>query len=152
MLSQRKHSSRPRPPQRRGAAVVEMAFVMPVFVGIVLGIIEFGRGMMVGQVVTNAAREGARNAVIDGSTNATVESFIKTYLQNAVGPGGGSASVTITITPATGNQNPGNSLSNARSKDLIQVRVSVPFNQVSYIGGKYLKDHNLVGSCSMRHE
>ena len=38
----------------RGAAAVEMALVMPIFVSVVMGIIEFGRGMMVGQIVTNA--------------------------------------------------------------------------------------------------
>ena len=42
---------------RRGAALVEMALVLPIFFGVVLGIVEFGRAMMVSQMVTNAARE-----------------------------------------------------------------------------------------------
>src|SRR5690606_33312307 len=69
-----------RPPhrkQRRGAALVEAALVLPVFVGVTLGIVEFGRAMMIGQLVTNAAREGARLAIIEGSTNSDVEASVR---------------------------------------------------------------------------
>ena len=36
-----------------------MAFVLPVFFTVILGMVELGRGIMVEQLVTNAAREAA---------------------------------------------------------------------------------------------
>src|SRR5438046_2996127 len=69
---------------RRGVALVEMALVLPIFITVVLGIVEFGRAMMVSQLVTNAAREGARLSIIDGTTNTDVQSRITTFLQNAI--------------------------------------------------------------------
>lgn len=44
----------------RGSAMVEMALVLPVLVVLVVGLVEFSRVLMVQQVITNAAREGAR--------------------------------------------------------------------------------------------
>jgi hypothetical protein len=71
--SQMQRTARTQRSGRRGASVVEMAIVLPVFMMVVMGIIEFGRGMMVGQLVTNAARYGARLAAIDGSSYSSVE-------------------------------------------------------------------------------
>ncbi|MCA9071736.1 MAG: pilus assembly protein, partial [Planctomycetaceae bacterium] len=68
---------------REGTALVEMALVLPIFVAVTLGIVEFGRAMMVGQLVTNAAREGARLGIIDGSTNAEVRTSIEQFLQQS---------------------------------------------------------------------
>jgi Flp pilus assembly protein TadG len=142
----------PRQQDRRGAAMVEMAFVLPIFLLVVLGIIEFGRAMMVGQLVTNASREGARLAILDGSTNSQVEQAIRDFLQASLNVSGDAVNVTITITPAPGNSTSGNSLSDAQSRDLITVRVEVPFGQVNYIPSKHLQNAMLVGQTSMRHE
>lgn len=140
--------------RRRGAAMVEMAVVLPVFLMVVMGIIEFGRGMMISNLVTNAAREAARAAVLDGSTNAAVTSAARTFLRSAISSNltDTDIPVTITITPATGNTDPGNVLANCNSRDLISVQVSIPFNKVALIPGDYLAGKNLVGKSSMRHE
>lgn len=137
--------------RRRGAAIVEMAVCLPVLVTIVLGIIEFGRGMMVGELVNNAAREGARLAIVTGSTNTEVTDVVKNFL-DAAGVNSQYVSVTITVTAAAGNPNPGNQVGSAKTRDLCSVQVQVPFNRVSFIPGKYLKDKQLRGTCSMRHE
>jgi hypothetical protein len=47
---------------QRGAALLEMAFTLPLLLLISVGIFEFGRAFEVWQVLTNAAREGARVA------------------------------------------------------------------------------------------
>lgn len=138
--------------KRRGAAIVETAIVLPVFLAVTLGIVEFGRAMMVGQLVTNAAREGARLAVIDGSTNSSVETSIKDFLTQAAGTSASDVTVTITITPAAGNPNPGNNLASSRTKDVIAVKVEVPFNKVSYVTGNYLDGKKLIAQSTMRHE
>ena len=45
---------------RLAAAAVEFAVVAPVFLLLVFGMIEYGRMVMVYQILTNASREGAR--------------------------------------------------------------------------------------------
>ncbi len=139
--------------RRRGAVAVEMALVLPIFCTMVFGIIEFGRGFMVSQLVTNSAREGARQAIVDGSTNSAVTTSIQTFLTSTCGVATADVSVTITVTPATGNPaNPTNSLAACLSKDLIAITVVVPFNKVSLLTGNYLTGKNLTGKASMRHE
>lgn len=51
----------------RGQALVEMALVLPLLLLILFGTIEFGRVLNQYLVVTAAAREGARAAVVGGS-------------------------------------------------------------------------------------
>ena len=134
--------------KRRGAALVEMAMVLPVFVTIILGVIEFGRAMMVGQLVTNAAREGARLATLNGTTNQMVQSEVTSSLAATVGTSTGNISVTI----SNANPSSGNTLTNAVTDDLITVNVSIPFTSISYLTPAYLGGKNLTGICSMRHE
>jgi len=57
---------------RRATAAVEFAIVAPVFLLMVFGMIEYGRMVMVQQIITNAPREGARTAVLAGATTSSV--------------------------------------------------------------------------------
>lgn len=139
-------------PHRRGASLVEMALVLPIFVAVTLGIVEFGRAMMVGQLITNAARQGVREAIVDGSTNAAVTTSIKSFLQSSVGVAPGDVTVQITVTEEAGNPAAGNEVANASAKDLVTVHVSVPFSKVHFVPGKYLEGKNLAGQAAMRHE
>ena len=52
-----------------GAQLVEFALVLPLLLLVVLGIAEFGFIFQRYEVVTNAAREGARMAVLPGYTD-----------------------------------------------------------------------------------
>jgi Flp pilus assembly protein TadG len=54
-----KHRRDPRDRQR-GVAAVEFALVLPLFLTMVLGAIDWGWFFYIDQLVTNAAREGAR--------------------------------------------------------------------------------------------
>ena len=47
-----------------GASVVEFAFVLPLLLVIVFGIVEFGTLLYNQQVITNASREGARAGIV----------------------------------------------------------------------------------------
>ena len=44
----------------RGAAMVEMALVLPIVILLFLGMVDFGRALFLYNNLTNAAREGAR--------------------------------------------------------------------------------------------
>jgi len=55
----------------RGVAAAEFALLLPVFLLILFGIIEFGMIMYGREVVTNAAREGARAGIVQGPPKRT---------------------------------------------------------------------------------
>ena len=125
--------------RRRGAAAVEFAIVLPVFVTLVFGMIEYGRMVMVQQVITNASREGARRAVLDGATTSAVQSSVATYLTNASISG---SSTTVSPNPST-----------AASGDPIAVTVSIPFSSVSWLPSPmFLGGKTLSASTTMRRE
>jgi len=48
----------------RGAAAVEFALILPILLLLIGGIVDFGRAFFTQVVITNAAREGARAAVV----------------------------------------------------------------------------------------
>ena len=64
----------------RGAALIEAAVTVPLILLISVGIFEFGRAYQTQQVLTNAAREGARVAVIEGTTDADVRTRVRDYV------------------------------------------------------------------------
>jgi len=68
----------------RGTALIEMAFTLPLLLLISVGIIEFGRAFQTWQILTNAAREGARVAVLPGYSDAMVTSRVQQYVQAGV--------------------------------------------------------------------
>jgi Flp pilus assembly protein TadG len=63
-----------------GAALIEAAFVLPLLLFVSIAIIEFGRAFQTWQVVTNAAREGARVAVLPGITDEAIKARVKEYM------------------------------------------------------------------------
>jgi Flp pilus assembly protein TadG len=73
----------------RGQALVETALILPVLLMLVLGILEFGRAWNTKQVITDAAREGARLAVVYNPDvdQADVEAAIATALSRSGIPG-----------------------------------------------------------------
>ncbi len=66
-----------------GQSLAEFAILLPVLMGVVIGIFEFGRAWNIDQVLTNAAREGARLAVIETSSEGDVIEAVETALTNA---------------------------------------------------------------------
>ncbi len=57
--------TRPRHTRRRGITVVESALVLSVFMMLLFGMFEYCRFLMVLHVTNNAARDGARYAVVN---------------------------------------------------------------------------------------
>lgn len=54
--------------RRRGATLVEFAMVMPLFLLFLFSIFEYGRYLMMHQILHNAARDAARWGVVRGSS------------------------------------------------------------------------------------
>ena len=72
-----------------GAELIEFAFVLPLLLLVIVGIFDFGFLFQQYEVVTNAAREGARAAVLpDYQDNAdAVRARVQQYLNQAGLPG-----------------------------------------------------------------
>jgi Flp pilus assembly protein TadG len=105
-----------------------------------MGMIEYGRMVMVQQILTNASREGARRAVLDGITTANVQTAVNNYLSGAQITG---ATVTVTsnapVAPDYANS--------------MTVVVQIPFSQVSWLPSPmYLGGKTLSASTTMRKE
>ncbi|MDH3717273.1 MAG: pilus assembly protein [Planctomycetota bacterium] len=123
---------------RRGAEVLELSIVLMLFLLINFGIFEFGRMMIVQEIITNTAREGARRGLVVGATDAQALAVIDSRLA-AAGITGYSRSITpsIAATPRLG---------------AFKVEVSVPFNAVDWGVMWWLDSVTLNAEVEMRKE
>jgi len=119
---------------------VEFAVVAPVFFLLVFGMIEYGRMVMVQQILTNGSREGARRAVLDGVSTSDVTTAVEDYLADSSISG---ASVTVTT----------NAPVPPDYAESMTVTVDVPFTQVSWLPSPmFLGSQTLSASTTMRRE
>lgn len=77
----------------KGAELIEFALVFPILALMFAGIVEFGVMFQRFLVVSNAAREGARVAVLPGYTQTDVQNRVTEYVRNGTGD--------YTLSPAT---------------------------------------------------
>jgi Flp pilus assembly protein TadG len=103
----------------RGQSLVELAFILPVMLIIVLGSIEIGRAFVFGVAVQDAAREAARVAANARVDPGITDTYIVQRLVDAASPamlgcsppaisstpvsftcGGGTWTVTMAVTPS----------------------------------------------------
>jgi Flp pilus assembly protein TadG len=80
---------------QRGAALIETAITIPLVLLVSVSIFEFGRAYQTWQVLTNAAREGARVAVLEQYTDAQVSNIVRTYLTNGRLTNAAGATITV---------------------------------------------------------
>jgi Flp pilus assembly protein TadG len=111
---------RSRLANERGAALLEAAITLPLVLLVSVSIFEFGRAYQTYQVVTNAAREGARVAILPGSSVADVQSRVVAYLRAGQLPDADRAAVAV-------NQNATVSIG-ATTAGASVVTVSYPFS------------------------
>jgi Flp pilus assembly protein TadG len=67
---------------RKGTALVEMALVTPILIGLLTGVTDLGYLYNHRLVLTNAAREGARVGAL-GRTEAQVRAAVVAYMQDS---------------------------------------------------------------------
>jgi Flp pilus assembly protein TadG len=67
----------------RGQAVIEFALVLPLLLVLMISVWEFARAWNIQQVLTDAAREGARVAVV-GHGNGLAAATLETNATNAI--------------------------------------------------------------------
>ena len=78
-----------------GAELVEFALVFPLLLLVVLGMIDFGLLFQQEAVLTNAAREGARIAVLPNYTSADATTRVAQYVQASLISQGQAVTTTV---------------------------------------------------------
>jgi Flp pilus assembly protein TadG len=130
--------------RRRGTAAVEFAVVAPLLFTLAFGMIEFGRAMMVTELLNNAARNGARAACLNGNSNANVTSAVTSTL-SSLNLNGVTTSVLVNDVTADCN--------GAIAGDAVKVRVTVPYRNVTWLPfTMFLGDTTIGTTAVMRRE
>jgi Flp pilus assembly protein TadG len=124
-----------------------MAAIAPVLVALILGSIEFGRAMMVSNLLTTASREGARVGAMPNKSNTQILETVEDRLNSSTIPYAKST-VVIKVNGAVANA------STASSGDKVTVEVSVKFGDVSWLPSPWFlsKTSPLYGQAVMRRE
>ena len=121
-------------------ALIEAAFVLPILLVLAMGMLDFGRAFQMKSLLDQAAREGARAAVI-----TTPDPDIVTDRVNAILAPAGVAATGVTVTgPTVGTR-------------LDTVTVTATFTFVTpgifaLVGGDYGNTLAMSSQCVMRHE
>jgi Flp pilus assembly protein TadG len=132
----------------RGQALAEFALVAPIFFLLLFGLIDFGRYVYYVQILNNAAREGARYAIVHGAnglpssgppapgttssdqSGANVQSTVRNYLVGVIGQ---STSLTVSVCWRSSLDPPCNGAPSPRDNsrgNLVDVNVNYNFRSV----------------------
>ncbi|MEO3429573.1 TadE family protein [Pelagibius sp. CAU 1746] len=118
-----------------GSAAVEFAILLPIFLAILFGIIQFGSVMFLHNNMVNAAREAARRMSVDESFDeAQAEAYAQNYL----------AGWNLTFSFPNTVAQPG-------SPD-VSIEITVPAADAALINFPITWPGNLVAQASMRPE
>jgi Flp pilus assembly protein TadG len=125
----------------RGSATVEAAILFPILLLLTFGIIEYGWLFLNANLITNAARHGARIAILPNATSSQVTTSISNLMATANITG-----YQVTITPSN--------ISSVNVGEVIKVEISVPWQQIAIINSPFLPmpTTNLRASVSMAKE
>ena len=143
----------------KGQAMVEMAFVIFLLVLLIFGMTEFGRAMYTKNTLNNAARAGARAAVVtSGIVNCAAAGLaspcagdgpIFTTIDNSIVAAIDKSTVNVTVALL---DNAGNGKSPpAITGDQIRVTVTAVFNPVLGLMRRMIRG-TLSGEATMRFE
>jgi Flp pilus assembly protein TadG len=114
---------------KRGVAAVEALFVLPITIVLLMGVWEVGRLVQISQILSNAAREGARLSA-GGASNGTgvtvamAQQAVRDYMTSAGMPSAAvnGAEITVTNLSAHSWTNP----ADAEPLDRFRVAVRIP--------------------------
>lgn len=133
----------------RGAELVEFALVLPLMLLVLLGIIDFGLLFQRYHVVTNAAREGARVALLPGYEELDVQARVTQFLT----AGGLTEPAVTTVLPAQSRD-----IGGGLCVEVRPVTVQYPYSYsavgavASYFDGAGFSRSGLQATAEMRNE
>ena len=112
--------------RQRGSALVESGLTMIVFLTVIFGLMDFGRMVWAYNLVSHAAREGTRYAMVHGRNSshpATASDITNVVTSQAVGLAPASLRVNVSWIP---NNKPGSS---------VKVALQYTFSSVTNLAG-----------------
>lgn len=116
-----------------GAAAVELAFVLPVALLLLMGIIQFGALLFLQNTMVNVANDVARRVSVGDMTATAGEEMAKERLS------GWKATFTVSVTEPTSSD--------------VHVDISVPLADAAIVNfGHYLDVGNMTAEATMRKE
>jgi Flp pilus assembly protein TadG len=120
-----------RPAERRGAACVEFGVAAVLLFALLLGMLELGRGIMVKQALTDAARRSCRMGAQPGTSTATITQEVNKVLTlNNLDPK--AATVTVLVNDQAVDA------STAVQNDKVSVKVSMPVSKFLWVTAIFL--------------
>jgi len=132
-------TARPTPHGESGVALIEFAFVLPILLVLAMGMLDFGRAFHTKSLLDQAAREGARVAVVTTPDLDIVEDRV-----NAVLASGGIAPTSVTVVGPD-------------ASNMVTVTVNATFTFITpgvfaLVGGDYGNTIPMAGQTVMRFE
>lgn len=147
---------------RKGTTLVETAFVLPVFMFFVLGLVEVGNAMMVQNVLRSATRSGARLGATDGKNTSAVTAHVKQIVGGAIDAQHATVSVKNASVYDSGSTPPETSaqlealpaleLTDAEPRQLFMVRAKIAYNDVALVPMPFMQSVVLEAQSFIRHE
>ena len=125
----------------RAQGVVEMALVMPIFILLVMGVVDFGMGLRAYVTVNNSSREGARYAIVCPSIldDDAVKARVANYSNGLVTTGN------VYVTWQTPSQR-------CKSGDSVKVEATTNYQFITPLGAFLPGPLRLTASSTMRAE
>lgn len=124
---------------RKGAAIVELAIVLPLLLLLLMGTIEACAAMHLQQSIDIASYEAVRTSLLPKSSSTLVRTTAEKFLTNRNTKG-----ATVSISPAN--------FETAPIGTTITVSISAPSDQNLPVSPFFFRGRNIVGSCSMMKE
>jgi Flp pilus assembly protein TadG len=125
---------------RRGQTIVEFALILPIFILLLVGIIDFGRAVYASSTIQNAAREAVRVAIVDQNTTVIETEAI----EQAVALGIDGANVDVTFLDPDYTAGPCSTTPNVGC--IVEVEVRYAYNAATPILGNIVGTINMSGS------
>jgi Flp pilus assembly protein TadG len=111
-----------------------------------LAMFEFGRTFMVLELITEGARIGCRQAIVEGTSTAQIQSAVTSYLS---GLGINSETVSVIVADQAGNTV---EAATQGAYTEMTVVVTVPVTSVSWVPNPFFVKGTLTGQFTMRRE
>ncbi|MEQ8634807.1 TadE/TadG family type IV pilus assembly protein [Gimesia maris] len=133
--------------RRSGLALVELAFVTPVFLVFVYAIFEFGYAYMISNIIQEATQEGAKLGRCEEVTTAQVETKVKALLNTVFDADLAEVMVKdasqfdtpgVDVSQINYKTLPDLELANAQKAQLFLVRVEVPYKDVRLLSSFFV--------------
>ena len=125
---------------QRGQTITEFALILPIFILVLVGIVDFGRAVYASSTIQNAAREAVRTAIVDQNLTAIETAAI----EHAVALGLDGADVDVTFMDDDYTSGP--CTTTPKVGCIVEVEVRYAYNAATPILGNIVGTINMSGS------